>query len=345
MGGKSSPPPPDYAPLADSSKEAAQIMAGLGREQLGFARQQYAELSPVIRDIASQQQAAQNQQMQQAQDYYDYQRQTFRPVEQGLVQQAQRFNTEAYREQLARQAAADAGRAFGVTQASGERAMASMGLSPASGRYASMQNQANLGLAAQRAGAMTGTRERAEQLGFARQMDVTGLGRNLASASMAAYQGATGAGSAAAGSYMAPGNQYMAGMKQGAGTIGSGLSMQNQGLSNILSSQTSAYNAGLSQSDPLATIIGMGVGGYAAGGFRGSDRRLKEDIVFLGTEMTTGLPWYEFSYIDEPGSRWQGVMAEDVEQYMPEAVKENVHGMKLVNYDMLGIQMVEVRNG
>lgn len=345
MGGKSSPPPPDYAPLANASREAAQIMAGLGREQLGFARQQYEELNPIIRGIASQQQAAQSQQMQQAQDYYDYQRETFRPVEQGLVQQAQQFNTEAYREQLARQASADAGRAFGITQASGERAMASMGLSPASGRYASMQNQSNLGLAAQRAGAMTGTRERAEQLGFARQMDVTGLGRNLAGASTAAYQGATGAGGAAAGSYMAPGNQYMTGMSQGISTIGGGQQMMLGGMGNVLSSQTSAYNAGLSQSDPLATIVGMGVGGYAAGGFGKSDRRLKEDIVFLGIETTTSLPWYEFSYIDEPGSRWQGVMAEDVEQYMPEAVKENAHGMKLVNYDMLGIQMMEVRNG
>jgi hypothetical protein len=345
MGGKSSPPPPDYAPLARASTEAAQIMAGLGREQLAFARQQYGEMAPLARRVSESMISAQDEQTRQARDYYEDYRTTFRPVEQGLVRDVEEFNTEAFREQLARQAAAEAGRAFGVTQQASERAMASMGVNPASGRFAGMQSQNQLGLAASRAGAMTGARERAEQMGYARRLDVTGLGRGLPGLSTAAYSGATGAGGAGINTAMAPGNQFMAGMGQGIGTISSGQQMRLGGLSNILSSQTSAYNAGLAQSDPLATIVGMGVGGWAGGGFRGSDRRLKEDIVLLGTEITTGLPWYEFSYIDEPGSRWQGVMAEDVEKYMPEAIKENVHGIKLVNYDMLGLQMVEVRNG
>ena len=185
MGGKSSPPPPDYTP-----------MQAIGREQLDFAKQQYAEMAPLARQVAAQQMAAQQQQMRQAQDYYDYQQQTFRPLERGLVADASRFNTDAYKEGLARDAAAAAGRAFSTTQAASQRAQASMGVNPASGRAMSMANQSNLGLAAQRANAMTGARNQADQLGWARRMDVTGLGRNLAGASTAAYQGATGAGTA-----------------------------------------------------------------------------------------------------------------------------------------------------
>lgn len=336
-GGKGGAAPPDYGPLAMASKESAQIMAGLGREQLGFARQQYADLSPVIRSIAQQQQAAQNQQMRQAQDYYNYQMGTFRPLEQGLVAQAQQFNTEAYREQLARQAAADAGRAFGVTQGANERAMASMGVNPNSGRFQGMQAQSNLGLAAQRAGAMTGARERAEQLGYARQLDVAGLGRGLPGASAAAYQGATGAGSAAAGSYMAPGNQFMAGMGQGAGTIGSGLNMQNQGLSNILSSQTNVYGQQLNmQGEILGSAIGAGVGLM-------SDIRLKTDIVYVGVNRKNNLPMYEFAYKAAPTIRYRGVMAQDVEKVYPQAVTEGTDGYKRVQYDMLGMSMEQVR--
>jgi hypothetical protein len=120
-----------------------------------------------------------------------------------------------------------------------------------------LQAQGNLGLAAQRANAMTGARTQAEQLGFARRLDVTGLGRNLASASTAAYQGATGAGTAGMNTAMAPGNQY----QQGLGAAG-------QTMGNIVNSQTSVYNTAQSKADPFATIVGTGLGIYAGGGFK-----------------------------------------------------------------------------
>jgi hypothetical protein len=233
-------------------------MEALGREQLAFSKQQYAEMMPLARQVYGQQMDAQRQQMQQAQDYYDYQRNTFRPVEQGLVRDAQNFSTEGYREQLAGQAAAAAGRAFGVQQDMGQRAMAARGVNPNSGAAMALQAQGNLGLAAQRANAMTGARTQAEQLGFARRMDVTGLGRGLAGASTAAYQGANTAGSSSMNTAMAPGGQYMQGLQQAGGTMGS-----------VLNSQTSVYNTAQSQADPFATVVGMGLGAYA-GGFGGA---------------------------------------------------------------------------
>jgi hypothetical protein len=247
MGGKSSPPPPDYSGLE-----------ALGKEQLAFSKQQYAEMMPLARQVYGQQMAAQDQQMKQAQDYYDYQQKTFRPVEQGLVADATRFSTEGYREQLAREASAAAGRAFGVQQDMGQRAMAARGVNPNSGAGMAMQTQGNLGLAAQRANAMTGARNQAEQMGYARRLDVTGLGRGLAGASTAAYQGATGAGSAGMNTAMAPGSQYMQGLQSAGGTMGT-----------VLNSQTSAYNTAQSQADPFASIVGMGLGAYA-GGFGGA---------------------------------------------------------------------------
>jgi hypothetical protein len=237
-------------------------MEALGREQLAFSKQQYAEMMPLARQVYGQQMDAQRQQMQQAQDYYDYQQKTFRPVEQGLVRDAERFSTEGYREQLAGQAAAAAGRAFGVQQEMGQRAMAARGVNPNSGAAMALQAQGNLGLAAQRANAMTGARTQAEQLGFARRMDVTGLGRGLAGASTAAYQGANTAGSSSMNTAMAPGGQYMQGLQQAGGTMGS-----------VLNSQTSAYNAGMAQADPFATIVGTGLGIYAGGGFGGAGKK------------------------------------------------------------------------
>jgi len=316
MGGKSSPPP-DYTPMQQ-----------IGREQLDFAKQQYAEMAPLARQVAGQQMAAQQQQMRQAQDYYDYQQQTFRPLERGLVADAARFNTDAYKEGLARDASAAAGRAFGVTQDASRRAQASMGVNPASGRAMSMANQSNLGLAAQRANAMTGARNQADQLGWARRMDVTGLGRNLAGASTAAYQGATGAGSAGINTSMAPGSQFQQGLQSGSQTYG-----------NVLNNQTSQYNAGI---NAQGEVTGALIGATTTGAFKYSDRRLKENVEFIGRDKRTMLPLYEYEYIGNSGKRYLGVMSDDVKQRFPEMVVTMPNGYEAVNYAGLGIEMLEV---
>ena len=246
MGGKSSPPPPDYSG-----------MEALGREQLQFARDQYADIMPLARRVAEQQMATQNELMQMGREDRQYQMETFRPLERGLVADAARFSTEGFREQQARDAAAATGRAFGVMQDAAGRAAASRGVNPNSGAGMALQSQNMLGLSAQRANAMTGARNQAEQMGFARRMDVTGLGRGLSGASQGAYGAATGAGSAGINTSMAPGSQAMTGMAQAGNTMNS-----------VLGSQTSVYNTAQSQADPFASIIGMGLGGWASGGFK-----------------------------------------------------------------------------
>ncbi len=320
MGGKSSPPPPDYSGLEK-----------VAQQQLDFSKEQYAEMKPFVTRLATTMADAQQQQMTQAQDYYDYSKSTFRPVEQGLVKQAQEFDTEAYRAQLAAKATADAAKAFQGAQGVSMREATRRGVNPASGAFGAASNANAMGLAAMQAGAANQARQQAEQLGWARKMDVTGLGRGLAGASSAAYAGATGAGQAAGGTMMSAGNQYMQGL-QGAGST----------MGTIVNSQTSAYNAGLSQQDPFAQIVGMGVGGYMS---KFSDRRLKKNIELVGRDERTGLNLYEFEYINGDGARYLGVMADEVELVMPQAVSVMDNGYKAVNYTMLGIEMQEVAHG
>ena len=255
MGGKSKAP--DYKPMADASEEAARYGYRAATDQLDFAKQQYAEYKPIIDQIAQSQLGLMGEQMRQGQDYYDYMQQQYRPLENQMVQRVKDYNSDAHREQLAQQAAADAGLAFQNTQASNERAMASMGVNPNSGRFAGQQRASELGLAAQRANAMSQTRTQAEGLGYARLADVVGMGRGLPGASQGAYQVATGAGTSAAQNVADPGTNYMAGLGQGASTIGSGQSMYLSGLGTALNGQASVYN---NQSDPLATIAGLGLG-------------------------------------------------------------------------------------
>ena len=62
-----------------------------------------------------------------------------------------------------------------------------------------------------------------------------------------------------------------------------------------------------------------------------SDRRLKSNVVRVGTHRL-GIGVYDY---DIGGSRQRGVMADEVAQVMPAAVRK--HGDYLqVNYDMIG---------
>ena len=340
MGKKSNPPPPNYQPLANASAEAARIQGELGQAQLDFAKEQYETNAPTLKAIADQQIAAQDQQMTQAKDYYDYQVDTFRPLEQGLVADAQNFNTDAYRDQMASRAAADSGRAFGISQQQNQRAMASMGVNPNSGRFAGMNAASGLQQAASRANAMTGARTQAEQMGYARKLDAAGLGRGLAGASTAAYGGATNAGNSAGMNAQSAGNTYMQGMGMGAGTIGAGQNMQIQGLSSVLNNQTQTY---INTQDSLLVDIGGLMGGAASmyTAF-GSDRTIKENIVEVGVDQRTALTLYEFNYIGGDGRRFRGVMADEVELVYPEAVVDTDQGHKAVRYDLLNIEFKEV---
>jgi len=81
---------------------------------------------------------------------------------------------------------------------------------------------------------------------------------------------------------------------------------------------------------------------YGVGG-RGciSDRHAKENIVHIG-EHPLGIGLYLFDYKPEFRDAWGhgrqfGVMAQEVEAVMPEAVCVHPDGYKLVDYDMLGI--------
>ena len=327
---------PDYAPLANASQAAADKMAALGEKQLAFSQQQYDENAPLMKDIATKQGLMMDQQMAQGKDYYDYNKSTFRPLEQGLVADAQAYDTDAMRNQLATKAAADSGLAFGRTQQANERAMASLGINPNSGRFQGIGSQAALSQAGMRAGAMTGARERAQQMGHARKMDAAGLGRGLAGASTAAYGGASGAGTQAAGTYGMAGQQHMAGMAQGAGTIGSGMNMQLSGLGNVLNNQTE-YLMTEADSSFLGDVGGI-MGAYAS---ISSDIRLKENIELVGVDGVTGLNLYEFNY-KWGEKRFRGVMAHEVREEFPEAVYTSGAGWLAVYYDKLGIEMKEV---
>jgi hypothetical protein len=82
---------------------------------------------------------------------------------------------------------------------------------------------------------------------------------------------------------------------------------------------------------------GMGGGGGGMGGGMRSDINVKHDIVLLG-RLDNGLGFYRFSYIGSD-TAYVGVMAQEVQAVMPEAVVRGSDGYLRVHYDRLGLLM------
>ena len=83
-------------------------------------------------------------------------------------------------------------------------------------------------------------------------------------------------------------------------------------------------------------------GGATASMTMVSDPKIKENIVRIG-EHPLGIGLYLFDYKPEYREQWGsgrqfGVMADEVETVMPEAVVIHPDGYKMVNYGMLGIR-------
>ena len=101
-------------------------------------------------------------------------------------------------------------------------------------------------------------------------------------------------------------------------------------LANYMSMISGDYGGTSTKTSP-----GPDYGGQILGALVGkaltSDERLKENIHHIGTY--NGINWYEFNYLWSP-KKWIGVIAQELERIMPEAVGK-INGYRYVNYDMV----------
>ena len=255
---------PDYTPLTDLGNKSADRMDTIGQGVIDFAQDEYDRNAPRLDEIGDAQKGLMTEQAAQGKDYFDYYKDTFRPLEKSIVSDAQNFDTDAYRNRLATQAAADSGLAFDRTTKANERAMAGMGVNPNSGRFQGLGGQSALMHSANRAGNMTRTRERAVDAGFNRKVQAAGLGNYLSGASTSAYGNAVNAGSNAANTYQAAGKNYMQGANVGGSFVGQGLNMGINALSDVMNQKT---KIAMQESENRGSLLGDigGAVGAAAG--------------------------------------------------------------------------------
>lgn len=84
--------------------------------------------------------------------------------------------------------------------------------------------------------------------------------------------------------------------------------------------------ASMANAQSSNSILGAGIGAFGSlfGAF--SDARLKTNIEPIGTDLLPGVPICTFEFIWEPGVQHCGVLAQDLQKAMPQAVFENEEG-------------------
>ena len=323
------------APDMTAMNTTAAAQAALSKEQLDWAKQVFAEGAPEREATAAQAKQVSNAQLKAmdtqtsiAQDYADYNKTTFRPLERGIVDAANNYDTQDRREAEAGKAIADVSQNIDGAQAQSDMDLARAGVDPSSGRALAIRSNMGLSGALGKTQAGANARRAVETTGFARKMDAASLGRGLASnqatsASLASQLGTSAVGSSGAGlNAMNSGNQVM---QQGFNGASQGLSSAGSMYGNIANIQGQNNNNG------MWGALG-GIAGQFAGSKAGSaalvglsDVNAKEDIDPVSDDQAlaevSSTPVATWKYKPGqgegmPGQTHTGPMAQDVQQTM-----------------------------
>jgi hypothetical protein len=262
-GGKDggSAPAPDYRPMAEASKEAAEIGAALGREQLAENKRQFEVNQSVLKPVLDE--SVKTQQLANKQGEENYNRLTTegRPIQDQMktIAMGGDYNDAQKAKQEEAAGAAIADSRTGSNQQVNQliRQGLRYGWSPA--KLAAMGGSAATASAQNQVASANAARTQKQTQQWGQMGDTYNTYAGLGSQAPAFYNAGTSAGNSASGTQLGMSGQYMQGIGQGNGTIMQGQGMKVQGLGSILNSQTSMYNASQNQGDGgFGAMIGAG---------------------------------------------------------------------------------------
>lgn len=267
------------APDTSGVNAAAEASAKLGRDAFDWFKQEYANTAGQRKDtqdranaVSDAQLASMNYALDQAKDAENYNKTTFRPLEQRLVSEAQNYDTAERRNQESTAAVADVNRQVAAQKLATQQELARSGVSPESGKSQALAAAQDVEAAKAAAGASYTARKNVEQQGYARMADAANLGRNLATTQATQQSLGVQAGSSAVGSSQAAN----AASQSGAGLMqsGFGLGLQGQSQAGNLFGQSAQLGSGGTDLGGIGSLLG---GAASIGKLFASDEDLKTD--------------------------------------------------------------------
>lgn len=225
---------------ADTSGQVAQAQASerVGMRQLDLAERSYEdtkklndEFLDLIRNNAESEEQVKQLQLELMGDERDRRQNIFNPLEEGLVKEAQDFDSAARISTEMGKADAAVVQAYDRAINAAGRDQLRLGVNPNSAKSLALRENAAVDVAKAAAGASTAAAERTKAKGFAMRMDAAGLGRNLATNQ-----------TAAADSALRAGQSQVSGMQSGISSNNQTTQTAQSGMSGASSSFTNAGN-------------------------------------------------------------------------------------------------------
>jgi hypothetical protein len=230
------------APDTSGVNKAAVDSAATGAAALAWAKQIFEEQAPARAEtaaldkrVAESQIAGMDFATAQARDDAQRRKTIFNPIEDSLAADAQAYDTPQRRAEEAARASADVESAAGMAVADMRRSTLRHGGSLEDGDSRGGALDLALGKARMRAGASDAAVRNVEQQGYARKMDVAGLGKGVVSSQATQQQIASQTGAGATGAAGAALNATMSG--NGTMQAGYGQAMQGYGQAGNLYGQ------------------------------------------------------------------------------------------------------------
>lgn len=259
-GGKGgSAPAPDYTPVAAANEKAAQIAADVSREQLAWAKEQYASDRKVTQQFLDVMMPAMERESIAAAADRERYKTTFQPVEDALVAEARDYASPERQQMESGKAMADVRMANEGQRRGALAQLESYGVDPSMARFGALDRIVRTAEAAQVAGAANAARTQTENIGRALRGEAINIGKGYPGQIATAYQTAQQSGGGAV-----QANLNTTG--SGASTMGTGTqwSGQQQGFlqnwGRNIDGQASAYAADQQASAQASAGIGSMVG-------------------------------------------------------------------------------------
>jgi hypothetical protein len=264
------PPPPDFSGIAAASMQSAAMSYELQKEQMAWAKQQFAKTSEISDKVVNAALAREAQLDEFARQDRARYTSVFQPLEDALVREAQDYASPARMEKAAGSAMSDVTQQFKVARTAAQDRLESFGIDPSQTRAAAIDVNSRIAEAAARAGAGNMARDRTEAIGRALRSEAINLGRGYPGQIAQSYGQALQSGQGAAGTGF--GN-----VASGASTMGTPMQWSSQGTQalgtwgNALTSghnaQMQRYNAQQQAGSGWGTALGLagGIGMAALG--------------------------------------------------------------------------------
>lgn len=345
------------APDMTAMNTAAAASAELGREALAYYKEKDAADAPMRQkladtayEVAQQQLTASKSATALSEDYANYNKTTFRPLEQGIVADAEAYDTPEKRQAAADSAISDTNIAFDSTNKMRQQQLAANGIDPGSARAMAAMEGQGVAQATTQAGAAYKARQGVETIGRGMKMDAASLGRGLASNQATSASLALQAGNNAVANTGVP----VTASQNATQTMGNGFStaVQGQKVAGNLYGQSANIQASNNDSGLFGAL------GQIGGAFIASDEKLKEDVEPADPEAAldevTGTPVSNWKYdpakmasegIQMPeDAEHTGPMAQDVKASMGEGVAPGGKKIDLISMNgktMLAVQALD----